>query len=79
MYTAPNGATYQIGIGTWREVYDGVAYKTKGGVTAEGIIVDKYGRLKSRKKHDAAKKNKNLGRYLLKEGSGVFVPGGNRR
>lgn len=55
---------YSTSAGIRRAVYYGRIPRTPGGLTRKDLILNKYGRVVSKKKSMAAKKNKNLGCYL---------------
>lgn len=50
--------------GTKREVWDGTAKKTRGGLTKASLILNKDGKPVSRKKSAQAKAQRNLGGFL---------------
>ena len=52
--------TYKVLIGTREEVWKGTAYNTSGGLTKKDLIVNKYGKIVSVKKHHVAKNEKRL-------------------
>ena len=54
------GKTYELLIGSRAQVHHGTAYKTAGGLTKDKILMNKNGRIVSRKKHTTAKKEKRL-------------------
>ena len=47
-------------IGSRREVYNGTAKRTSGGLEKKDLFYNKYGRIVSLKKHVTAKKDKRL-------------------
>ena len=51
---------YKVLIGTREEVCSGTAYNTSGGLTKKDLIVNKYGKIVSVKKHHVAKNEKRL-------------------
>ena len=51
---------YTKNFGTKREVYDGIAFQTRGGLTKESLFVDENSVLKSRKQVDSLKVNKKI-------------------
>ena len=53
-------------VGSRRQVWNGTAFKTSGGLTKPKLIMTKNGRIVSANKHLSAKKNNNL----LKHGYG---------
>lgn len=58
-----HGSRYHILIGSRAQVYNGTAYKTPGGLTKSDLIMNKWGRIVSAKKHRTAKKEKRLQKY----------------
>jgi hypothetical protein len=64
------GRKYELLIGSRAQVHHGTAYKTAGGLTKEKILMNKNGRIVSRKKHATAKKEKRLEKagYFTKKG-----------
>jgi len=54
-------------FGSRIQVFRGTAYKTTGGLTVDGLIMNKHGRVVSVLKHKTAKKEKRL----LKAGFGT--------
>jgi hypothetical protein len=65
-----------LSIGSRRQVWNGTAYKTSGGLTRKDIFKDKNNRLKSKKASKVAKKNNNLKKWAkennLIQKKGVF-------
>ena len=53
-------------VGSRRQVWNGTAFKTSGGLTKSKLTMTKNGRIVSSSKHRSAKKNNNL----LKHGYG---------
>jgi hypothetical protein len=47
-------------IGNKREVYEGEAVHTSGGLKKGELMKNKRGKIVSKKQHDSAKSNKNL-------------------
>jgi len=62
-------------IGSRAQVFHGTAKHTSGGLKRDDLFIHN-GRIKSKRMSGAAKKNKNLGGFLLPKGSKHFVPGG---
>jgi DVNP family len=64
------GKTYPILIGSRAQVYNGTAYKTPGGLKKSGLMMNKWHRIVSVKKHHTAKKEKRLLKagYTAKKG-----------
>jgi len=54
---------YEQLTGSRRQVWNGTAYKTKYGLTKNGLVKNKSGRYVSRKKHISAKKEKRLEKH----------------
>lgn len=69
------GKQYHILIGSRHQVMNGTAYKTKGDLTKGDLILNKWGRIVSRKKHLTAKREKRLQKfgYYAKKGKFGFV------
>ena len=65
-----DGKKYPHLIGSRAQVYNGNAYKTPGGLTRKAIMMNKWGRIVSVKKHRTAKKEKRLLKagYTAKKG-----------
>ena len=61
------GKEYSHLFGSRKQVYSGSAYKTTGGLTKSMLLMNKWGRIVSAKKHASAKKEKRL----LKNGYGT--------
>jgi hypothetical protein len=53
----------------------GTAYKTEGGLVKKDLLMNKWGRIVSRKKHLTAKREKRLEKngYFAKKGSFGYV------
>lgn len=58
-----DGNKYKNLFGSRKQVYSGTAYKTKGELTKDHFIMNKLGRIVSKKKHYTAKKEKRLEKY----------------
>lgn len=54
------GRKYELLIGSRAQVHHGTAYKTPGGLTKDKLLMNKNGRLVSRKKHKTAKNDNRL-------------------
>ena len=69
------GKVYEQLIGSRAQVFHGTAYKTEGGLTKSDIIMNKNGRIVSRKKHVTAKREKRLEKhgYFAKKGTFGYV------
>ena len=59
-------------IGSRREVYNGTAKRTSGGLEKKDLFYNKYGRIVSLKKHVTAKKEKRLQKYGWTAKKGKF-------
>ena len=57
------GKTFKELFGSRTQVHNGTAYKTSGGLTKSDLIMNKWGRIVSEKKHKTAKKEKRLQKY----------------
>jgi hypothetical protein len=70
-----NGKKYDSLIGSRAQVMHGTAYKTSGGLKKTNLIMNKAGRIVSKKKHETAKKEKRLLKagYGTKKGQFGFV------
>jgi hypothetical protein len=66
-----NGQKYKMLIGSRQQVYHKTAYKTAGELTLSDLIMNKWGRIVSRKKHATAKREKRLQKhgFFAKKGS----------
>jgi len=65
------GAKYPELIGSRAQVWHKTAYKTPGGLTRSGLLMNKKGEIVSAKKHKTAKREKRLEKagYKVKKGS----------
>lgn len=72
------GKKYKELFGSREQVHNGTAYKTKAGLTTDDIIMNKWGRLVSAKKHETAKKEMRLEKhgYSAKKGKFGYVKKG---
>jgi hypothetical protein len=70
-----HGKTYKMLFGSRQQVYNHTAYKTTGGLTKKELIMNKWGRIVSAKKHKTAKKEKRLQThgYTAKKGQFGYV------
>ena len=59
-------------IGTRAEVYHGTARRTSGGLTKNELMMNKHGRIVSRKKHTTAKREMRLLKYGFATKKGKF-------
>ena len=73
--------TFEQTTGTRAQVWHGTAKKTSGGLTKTALMMNKHGRIVSRKKHNSAKKEKRLVKagFLTKKGHFGFIKKGSRR
>ena len=69
------GKTYKTLMGSRVQVYNKTVYKTPGGLTTSGLLMNKWGRIVSLKKHETAKKEKRLEKagYFAKKGKFGYV------
>ena len=65
-----NGKKFKELFGSRQQVYNGTAFKTSGGLKKNDILMNKWGRIVSSKKHLSAKKEKRLQKhgYTAKKG-----------
>ena len=68
-------------IGTRAQVWHNNAKKTSGGLTKSDLMMNKHGRIVSRKKHNTAKKEKRLVKagYITRKGHFGFVKKNSRK
>lgn len=66
------GKKYKELFGSREQVHNGTAYKTKAGLTKDDILMNKWGRLVSAKKHATAKKEMRLEKYGYSAKKGKF-------
>jgi hypothetical protein len=55
-----SGKTFKQLVGSRHQVHNKTAYKTAGGLTKNDLLLNKWGRIVSAKKHRTAKKEKRL-------------------
>ena len=67
-----NGKKYKELFGSRQQVVNGTAYKTAGELTKSHLMMNKWGRIVSRKKHASAKKEKRLLKYGYTAKKGKF-------
>jgi hypothetical protein len=74
------GKKYKELFGSREQVHNGTAYKTKAGLTIDDILMNKWGRLVSAKKHETAKKEMRLEKhgYSAKKGKFGYVKKGKK-
>ena len=65
------GRKFQQLTGSRAQVHHGTAYKTTGGLVKPKLMMNKHGRIVSRKKHATAKREKRLEKagYFAKKGT----------
>lgn len=70
-----NGKKYKELFGSRIQVWNGNAYKTEGGLVRSDLIMNKWNRIVSLKKHRTAKKEKRLEKYgyFAKKGKFGYV------
>ena len=66
------GVKYSELFGSRAQVHNGTAYKTTGGLTKKDLVMNKWGRIVSEKKHKSAKKEKRLQKYGFFTKKGKF-------
>ena len=73
--------TFEQTTGTRAQVWHGTAKKTSGGLTKSALMMNKHGRIVSRKKHNTAKREKRLVKagFLTKKGQFGFIKKGTAR
>ena len=71
-YTIRGGGVFKELFGSREQVMNGTAYKTKYGLTKDGLVMNKWGRIVSKDKHVSAKKEKRLERYGYTARKGKF-------
>jgi hypothetical protein len=69
------GHKYEILEGSRAQVWHGTAHQTSGGLTKMHLLMNKNGRIVSKRKHTTAKKEKRLVKagFLTKKGKFGFV------
>ena len=65
-----NGKKYKELFGSRQQVHNGTSFKTRGGLKKSNLLMNKWGRIVSAKKHASAKKEKRLQKhgYTAKKG-----------
>ena len=71
-YYHVDGNKFHHLIGSRAQVHNGTAYKTPGGLRKKDIMMNKWGRIVSVKKHNTAKKEKRLQKYGYYAKKGKF-------
>ena len=76
-----NGKKYRELFGSRQQVMNGTAYKTAGELVKSQLMMNKWGRIVSRKKHTTAKREKRLLKhgYSAKKGKFGYVKVGTRK
>jgi hypothetical protein len=67
-----HGKSYELLEGSRAQVWHGTAYKTSGGLTKNDLVMNKHGRIVSKRKHASAKREKRLEKAGYKTRKGVF-------
>jgi hypothetical protein len=67
-----HGKKYPELFGSRTQVHNGTAYKTSGGLTRSQLVMNKWGRIVSAKKHATAKKEKRLEKHGFFAEKGKF-------
>lgn len=67
-----HGHTFKELIGSRQQVMNGTAYKTSGELVKADLIMNKWGRIVSKKKHFTAKKEKRLQKHGFFAKKGKF-------
>jgi len=76
-----DGKKYKELFGSREQVMNGTAYKTEGLLTIDDLVMNKWGRIVSAKKHATAKKEKRLQKYgyFAEKGKFGFVKKATRK
>ena len=76
-----NGKKFKELFGSRQQVMNGTAYKTAGELTKSHLMMNKWGRIVSRKKHATAKREKRLVKhgYTAKKGKFGYVKVGSKK
>jgi hypothetical protein len=76
-----NGQKFKELIGSRQQVMNGTAYKTAGELVKSDLMMNKWGRIVSRKKHATAKREKRLQKhgFFAKKGKFGYVKRSVRR
>ena len=67
-----HGKKYPLYIGSRAQVWHGTAYKLRSGLTRKDLLKNKHDRIVSRKKHNIAKRQKQLVKAGYTTKKGVF-------
>jgi hypothetical protein len=70
-----HGKTFKELVGSRQQVWNKTAYKTPGGLTHSHLVMNRWGRIVSKKKYFTAKKEKRLEKagYFAKKGKFGYV------
>jgi hypothetical protein len=70
-----NGKKYKELFGSRHQVWNGTSYKTEGLLVKSDLMMNKWGRIVSKKKHATAKREKRLEKhgYFAKKGKFGYV------
>lgn len=70
-----HGQKFELLKGSRAQVWHGTAYQTKGELKKTDLVMNKHGRIVSRKKHHTAKKEKRLEKagFFTKKGTFGYV------
>jgi hypothetical protein len=76
-----HGKSYPELFGSRQKVFNGTAYKTSGNLTKSHLMMNKWGRIVSAKKHATAKKEKRLQKhgYFAQKGKFGYVKKSTRK
>ena len=66
------GSKFEMNIGSRAQVWHRTAHKTAGGLTKAHLMMNKHGRIVSRKKHKTAKREKRLEKHGFFAQKGKF-------
>jgi len=67
-----DGKKYKLMFGSRQQVFNETAFKTPGGLKKSDLLMNKWGRIVSAKKHASAKKEKRLQKYGYTAKKGKF-------
>jgi hypothetical protein len=70
-----NGAKFELLEGSRAQVWHGTAYRTPGCLCKSELMMNKHGRIVSKRKHTTAKRDKRLVKagFLTKKGTFGFI------
>jgi len=66
------GRTYKMLKGSRQQVYHGTAFKTEGELVKSDLVMNRWGRIVSRKKHVTAKRHNRLHEHGFYNKKGQF-------